>query len=99
MNGLRGKMLKIKRMDQLKNKVEKIASAMKKIQEAANSEINSDDEYLQVCGAMLAVTRNMYVEALGSHGAARMFQEVADTFMIQEELLEEFYFDEKPTIH
>ena len=48
---------------------------------------------------MLAVTRNMYVEALGSHGAARMFQEVADTFMIQEELLEEFYFDEKQTIH
>ena len=48
MNGLRGKMLKIKRMDQLKNKVEKIASAMKKIQEAANSEINSDEEYLQV---------------------------------------------------
>ncbi len=78
-------------MEQLKNKVEKIASAMKKIEEAASSEINSQEEYLQVCGALLAVTRNMYVEALGPHGAARMFQEVANTFMIQEELIKEFY--------
>jgi hypothetical protein len=92
-------MLKIKQMEQLKNKVAKIASAMKKIEEAANSEINSDDEYLQVCGAMLAVTRNMYVEALGPQGASRMFQEVANTFMIQQELLEEFYYDDPPTIH
>jgi len=87
-------------MDRLKNKVEKIASAMKKIEEAASSEINTQDEYLQVCGAMLAVTRNMYVEALGPQGASRMFQEVANTFMIQEELINEFYYDEDaPTIH
>ena len=87
-------------MDRLKNKVEKIASAMKKIEEAASSEINSQDEYLQVCGALLAVTRNMYVEALGPQGTSRMFQEVANTFMIQEELINEFYYDEDaPTIH
>ena len=87
-------------MDRLKNKVEKIASAMKKIEEAASSEINTQDEYLQVCGAMLAVTRNMYVEALGPQGASRMFQEVANTFMIQEELINEFYYDkDAPTIH
>ena len=93
-------MLKIKQMEQLKNKVEKIASAMKKIEEAASSEINNQDEYLQVCGALLAVTRNMYVEALGPQGAARMFQEVANTFMLQEELNNEFFYDEeKPTIH
>ena len=58
------------------------------------SEINSKEEYLQVCGALLAVTRNMYVEALGTLGAARMFQEVANTFMIQEELINEFYYEE-----
>ena len=86
-------------MDLLKNKIDKIASAMKKIEEAATSEINSKEEYLQVCGALLAVTRNMYVEALGPQGTARMFQEVANTFMIQEELMEEFYYEEKPTIH
>ena len=86
-------------MELLKSKVAKIASAMKKFEEAAQSEINNNEEYLQVCGALLAVTRNMYVEALGSHGAARMFQEVANTFMIQEELLDQFYPEEEPTIH
>ena len=73
---------------------------MKRIEEAATSQIKTEDEYLQVWGALLAVTRNMYVEALGPQGAARMFQEVANTFMIQEELINEFYYDEeKPTIH
>ena len=87
-------------MERLKNKVEKIASAMRKIEEVATGEIKSEDEYLQVCGALLAVTRNMYVEALGPQGAARMFQEVANTFMIQEELINELYYDEDaPTIH
>ena len=87
-------------MELLKSKVDKIASAMKKFEEVAQSEINSKEEYLQVCGALLAVTRNMYVEALGTYGAARMFQEVANTFMIQEELLDQFYpEEEKPTIH
>jgi hypothetical protein len=92
-------MQKAKRMELLKSKVDKIASAMKKFEDLANSEITSKEDYLQVCGAMLAVTRNMYVEALGSHGAARMFQEVANTFMIQEELIEQFYDYENPTIH
>ena len=87
-------------MELLKNKVDKIARAMKKFEDLAHSEINSKEEYLQVCGALLAVTRNMYVEALGPVGASRMFQEVANTFMIQEELINEFYYDEDaPTIH
>ena len=86
-------------MELLKSKIDKIASAMKKFEEVAHSEINSNEEYLQVCGAMLAVTRNMYVDAIGTHGAARMFQEVANTFMVQEELLEQHYGFEKPTVH
>ena len=87
-------------MELLKSKVDKIANAMKKFEEVAHSEINSNEEYLQVCGAMLAVTRNMYVEVLGSEGTARMFQEVDNTFIMQEELLEQFYpEEEKPTIH
>ncbi len=92
-------MQKAKRMELLKSKVDKIASAMKKFEDLANSEITGKEDYLQVCGAMLAVTRNMYVEALGSEGTARMFQEVANTFIIQEELIEQFYDYEKPTIH
>ena len=86
-------------MELLKSKVDKIATAMKKIEDVANSEINNQEEYLQVCGAMLAVTRNMYVDALGVHGAARMFQEVASTFMVQEELIDQYYNMPKPTLH
>ena len=33
---------------------------MIKIEEAAEGEIKSGDDYLQVCGALMAVTRNMY---------------------------------------
>ena len=86
-------------MELLKSKVDKIATAMKKIEDVAQSQINGPEEYLQVCGALLAVTRNMYVDAIGTHGAARMFQEVANTFIVQEELLEQYYGVEKPTIH
>jgi hypothetical protein len=32
---------------------------MAKIEEAAHSEIKKEDDYLQVCGALMAVTRNM----------------------------------------
>mgnify|MGYP003147898538 FL=1 len=89
-----------KRMELLKSKLDKISNAMKSIEDVASSHIKTDDDYLQVCGAMLAVTRNMYVNALGVEGAARMFEEIANTFMIQEEMLNKIYYgDTKPTIH
>ena len=72
---------------------------MHRIEQVAKEEINTNDDYLQVCGALLAVTRNMYVEALGPYDAARMFEAVANSFQIQEELLEVFRDGEKPTIH
>ena len=42
---------------------------------------------------------NMYIEALGSIDSSRIFQAVADSFGIQEEVLEIFRNVEKPTIH
>ncbi len=59
------------KLKEIKYKVEKIAVTMKKIENAANSEIKNPDDYLQVCGALLAVCRNMYVSALGVEGANR----------------------------
>ena len=47
------------KLKEIKYKVGKIASSMKKIEDAAHSEIKNHDDYLQVCGAMLAVCRNM----------------------------------------
>lgn len=84
----------------LKSKIDKIANSMKAIEDVAASHIKNEEDYLQVCGAMLAVTRNMYVSALGVEGAARMFEEIANTFIIQEDILNQMYYGEpKPTIH
>jgi|TARA_R110000824_G_scaffold105148_4_gene248971 hypothetical protein len=89
-----------KKLKAIKYKVQKIAVSMKKIEDAATSEIVTHDDYLQVCGAMLAVCRNMYVSALGIEGAANMFAAVAETFIIQEEVLNELHnLLEKPTLH
>ena len=88
------------KLKQIKDKVNKIAVAMKKIEDAANSEIKHPDDYLQVCGALMAVCRNMYVSGLGVEGAANMFAAVAETFIVQEEVLNELYYSvDKPTIH
>ena len=72
---------------------------MQKVEQLAKEEIKTREDHLQVCGALLAVTRNMYVEALGPFDTARMFEAVANSFNIQEDLLEVFRDGEEPTIH
>ena len=85
--------------DKLKKELEKISTVMQKVEEIARSEINNQEDYLRVCGAILAVTRNMYVEALGPFDAAKMFQAVADSFNLQEDILQLFKNEKGPTIH
>ena len=93
-------MQKQKQTDKVKKQLEKLSTVMQKIEQVAKEEISSNEDYLQVCGALLAVTRNMYVEALGPVDASRMFEAVAQSFHIQEELIEVFQRDGKsPTIH
>ena len=92
-------MLDQDQMDKAKKELEKLSAVMQKVEKAAREEIHSQEEFLQVCGAMLAVTRNMYMEALGPIDSSRIFQAVADSFGIQEEVLEIFRNVEKPTIH
>ena len=92
-------MLDQDQMDKAKKELEKLSSVMQKVEKAAREEVNSPEEFLQVCGAMLAVTRNMYIRALGPEDTARMFATVADSFIIQEEILNAFPHMEKPTIH
>ena len=89
-----------KQTDKIKKQLEKLSTVMQKVEQVAKEEISIPEDYLQVCGALLAVTRNMYVEALGPYDTARMFEAVAGTFHIQEDLMEVFRRDgEKPTIH
>ena len=73
---------------------------MQRIEKLAKEEVKTREDYLQVCGALLAVTRNMYVEALGPYDTARMFEAIANTFHVQEGIIEVFHRDGKtPTIH
>ena len=72
---------------------------MQKVEEIARSEIKNQEDYLRVCGAILAVTRNMYMEVLGPFDTAKMFQAVADSFVIQEDIIQLFKNEKKPTIH
>ena len=89
-----------KQTDKIKKQLEKLSTVMQKVEQVAKDEISLPEDYLQVCGALLAVTRNMYVEALGPYDAARIFEAVAQSFHIQEELIEVFQRGgEPPTIH
>jgi hypothetical protein len=88
-----------KQMEKVKKQIEKISHVMQRVENVAREEIGSQEEYLQVCGAMLAVVRNMYVEALGPVDTAKMFEALAYSFQYQEDLLDIFSGAEKPTIH
>jgi gluconate kinase len=84
----------------MKQKLTKISEAMQKIEDAARSEIDSTEDYMLVCSALMAVTRNMYVETLGPADTIQMFEAVADSIMATEEMIKEFGRDyPKPTIH
>ena len=85
--------------DKVKKQLEKLSTVMQQDENDARSNIGSEEDFLQVCGAMLAVTRNMYAEALGPVDASRVFQAAADSFGITEDILDIFRNESKPTIH
>ena len=77
----------------------KIADAMNKVEEVARSQIATHADYMLVCSGLMAVTRNMYLEALGPYDTMHMFQAVADSIIATEEMLQEFKNDPPPTLH
>jgi hypothetical protein len=81
-----------KRMDQ---KVVKISEVMQKLDKFVKNETKNPEDIILVASALLAVTRNIYVSALGVEDTARMFEAVADSFLATEKFIEQF----KPTIH
>ena len=81
-----------------KRLIQKLSDAMVKIEEAAESEVNSSEDYLQVCGALMAVTRNMYERALGPEQTQQMFLAVAESFSVHDKILQAFK-NARPTIH
>jgi len=80
-------------MDQ---KIQKISDIMRKAELLIQEELaNSPEDAVLIASGLLAVTRNLYVQTLGIDGAVRMFEAVADSFVITEQFLEQI----KPTIH
>ena len=81
-----------KQMDQ---KVLKINEVMQKVDQLVKNEAKNPEDILLVASALLAVTRNIYVSQLGIEDTARMFEAVADSFIMTEKFIEHL----KPTIH
>jgi len=79
-------------MDQ---KTVKISEVMQKVDQLVKNETKNPEDIILVASALLAVTRNIYVSALGIKDTARMFEAVADSFVATEQFLEHL----KPTIH
>ena len=77
-------------------KIRKISEVMQKAELLIQEELSdSPEDGVLIASGLLAVTRNLYVQTLGIDGAIKMFEAVADSFIITEE-----FFDKiKPTIH
>ena len=81
-------------------KISKIAEVMKKAEKLVVEEIKGKPEdQLVVAAGLMAVTRNLYIHALGAKEAQKVFEVMLDSFI----MVDEFYLQadqhEKPTIH
>ena len=61
-------------------KVKKISDAMQEIDALAKTLVRQSEDKLLVCAALLAVTRQHYVEALGNEHTSFIFQSVVESF-------------------
>ena len=67
-------------------KVKIISDSMQEIDTLARSLIKKPEDALLVCAALMAVTRQHYVDALGSNQTSLVFQSVIDSFEYMAEL-------------
>jgi len=78
----------------------KISSVMQKVEQLVYDETKDDpNDFMLACSALMAVTRNMYIQSLGVEDAAKMFSAVADSVNFTESLLDSIRDQHKPTIH
>ena len=68
---------------------------MQSLEKAARGEIKKDEDKLLIASALMAVTRNLYVETIGADDTAHVFASIADSFFLAQEMIEQY----KPTIH
>jgi len=78
----------------------KISSVMQKVEQLVHDETKDDpNDFMLACSALMAVTRNMYIQSLGIKDTAKMFNAVADSVNFTESLLDSIRDQHKPTIH
>ena len=76
-----------------------ISGTMQQVEELVRAKVKSHDDFMAVCSALMAVTRNMYLESLGAEDTAKIFNAVSDSIYITEDILLQFKDHPKPTIH
>ena len=75
--------------------IKTINKAMQSLEKTARGEIKKDEDKLLVASALMAVTRNLYVETIGADDTAQVFASIADSFFLTEQMIKQY----KPTIH
>ena len=81
-------------------KLDKIAKVMQKAEEFAMREINGNsDDQLLVAAGLAAVTRNLYINALGPEEAQKVFEVMLESFIVADEIIDGVYTHQKPPIH
>ena len=81
-------------------KLDKIAKVMQKAEEFAMREINGNsDDQLLVAAGLAAVTRNLYINALGPEEAQKVFEVMLESFIVADEIIDGVYTHQKQTIH
>ena len=72
-----------------------INKAMQSLEKTVRSEIKKDEDKLLVASALMAITRNLYVESIGVDDTIKVFEAITDSFHITEDMLKKM----RPTIH
>ena len=81
-------------------KVNKIADIMKKAEQLVMKELKDNPGHdLLVAAGLMAVTRNLYIHALGPVEAQKIFAVMLDSFIVVDEIQYGMDHAIKPTIH
>jgi hypothetical protein len=71
-------------------KIVKINDTMIALEKVARAQMKTDEDKLLVASALMAVTRNLYIETLGPQDTAHVFATVVDSFHLMEDMLQQY---------
>ena len=81
-------------------KIDKIAEIMQKAEQLVMKELKKNPGHdLLVAAGLMAVTRNLYIHALGPEEAQKIFAVMLDSFIVVDEIQYGMDHAAKPTIN